>query len=82
MAEFWVGVRGDLTAEQIDALRSAGVAVDDLRRLSVGRDDEWTTARTFVCAEAEDEAGARAEVAGALGLNADDLLTLSAEIWR
>ena len=46
MGDFWVGVRGDLTAEQIEALKAAGIVVYDLRRTAGGWGEppiEWET---------------------------------------
>jgi hypothetical protein len=31
MAEFWVGVKGELGAEQGEVLQSAGIPMDELR---------------------------------------------------
>ena len=84
VSDFWVGVRGDLTAEAIEALRGAGIVVYDLRRTAGGWGDppvEWETLRTFVSVSAADELEANAEVAGVLGLDADDLLACSAEFF-
>jgi hypothetical protein len=33
---FWAGIRGDLTAEQLEALKSAGIVAYDLRRTAGG----------------------------------------------
>jgi hypothetical protein len=85
MGDFWVGVRGDLTAEQIEALKAAGIVVYDLRRTAGGWGEppiEWETLRTFVRVSAPDDSGAKGEVAQALGLDAGDLLAYSAEIFR
>jgi hypothetical protein len=71
-----------LAEKQIEALKSAGVAVDDLRRLAAGFAPNWETMRTFVLVTGADESVARAEVAQTLGLDAEDLLALSAEIFR
>jgi hypothetical protein len=88
MAEFWVGIKGDLPAEQTEALTSTGIAADDLMVLSQGRGEvsarwpaQWETVRTFVRATAADEAEARVEVARALGLEAADLNAYSAELF-
>jgi hypothetical protein len=84
VADFWVGMRGDLTAEIIEALKSAGIATYDLRRTAGGWGDppiEWETLRTFVPVSAAGDSEAKAEVAGALGLDADDLLVYSVEVF-
>lgn len=85
MVEFWVGIRGDLAAEQVEVLKVAGIAVVDLRRSAAGWGEppfEWNTLRTFVPVSAADESEARDEVARALGLEPNDLVAYSAEIWR
>jgi hypothetical protein len=84
LRDFWVGIRGDLTAEAVEALRAAGIAVYDLRRTTGGWGDppnEWETLRTFVSVSAAVDSDAKAEIAGVLGLDADDLLAYSAEIF-
>jgi hypothetical protein len=83
MAEFWVGMKGDLAAEQMEALTSAGIAVDDLRRTLSGRGIpiQWETMRTFVRVSAVDEPEARGKVARTLGLESGDLLTYPPEIF-
>ncbi len=75
MAEFWIGVKGDLTGEQKDALGSAGIAVDELRQISGGGGipAQWEPSITFVRVSATDEGEARQFVAQALGLEARDL---------
>lgn len=83
--DFWVGIRGDLTAEQIKALKLAGIVAYDLRRTAAAWGEppvEWETLRTFVRVAADDDSEAKAEVAQALGLDADDLLAYSTEIFR
>ena len=77
MAEFWIGVKGDLTGEQKDALGLAGIAVDELRQISGGT---GIPAQCAVGAEhhvvrvsATDEGEARQFVAQALGFEARDL---------
>jgi hypothetical protein len=84
MAGFWVGITGDLTAERREALKAAGIVVDDLRLISAGygTPPQWETMRTCVHVPAVDEAGARTEVARALGVDAGDLLAFSAEVFR
>jgi hypothetical protein len=85
MGDFWVGVRGDLTAEQIEALKAAGIVVYDLRRTAGGWGEppiRWETLRTFVRVSASDDSEAKGEVAGALGLDAADLLVGPAEIFQ
>lgn len=80
-----MGIKGDLGAEQVEALRSAGIASGDFRLISGGYGDfpiEWTTLRTCVQVSAADESEARADVARALGVDASDLLTFSAEVFR
>jgi hypothetical protein len=81
VAEFWVGIKGDLAAEQAEALKSAGIAVDDLRRVSAGYAPQWHTLRTFLRASAADESEARAEIARVLDLDADDLIAGSYEFF-
>ena len=63
-------------------MKSAGIAVNDLRRLSGGYGDQWQTLPTFARATAADESEARAEVALALGVGADVLIAYSAEIFN
>ena len=84
MAGFWVGIKGDLTAEQREALKTGGIVVDDLRLISAGygTPTQWETMRTCVHVPAVDESEARTEVARAVGVDADDLLAFSAEIFR
>ena len=84
MAGFWVGIKGDLTAEQMEALKTAGIVLDDLRLISAGygTPPQWETMRTCVHVPAVDESEARTEVARAVGVDADDLLAFSAEIFR
>jgi hypothetical protein len=84
MAEFWVGVKGDLTAEQGETLNSAGFALDDLRLISAGFGIpvQWETMRTCIRVSAPDEARARDEVARALGFEPADLVGYSAEFFR
>jgi hypothetical protein len=84
MAGFWVGIKGDLTAERREALKTGGIVVDDLRLISAGygTPPQWETMRTCVHVPAVDEAGARTEVARALGVDAGDLLAFSAEVFR
>jgi hypothetical protein len=84
MAGFWVGIKGDLTAEQREALKTGGIVVDDLRLISAGygTPTQWETMRTCVHVPGVDESGARTEVARAVGVDADDLLVFSAEIFR
>jgi hypothetical protein len=84
MADVWVCVRGDLTEHQTTALKAAGIPVDDLRRISAAFGEppiEWETQRTCVRVHAE-EAEAKAEIARALGIDADDLSAYSAEIFH
>jgi hypothetical protein len=84
MAGFWVGIRGDLTAEQREALKAAGIVVDDLRLISAGygTPPQWETMRTCVHVPAVDEAEAKTEVARTLGVEAGDLLAFSAAVFR
>ena len=84
MAGFWVGIKGDLTGEQREALKTGGIVVDDLRLISAGygTPTQWETMRTCVHEPAVDESEARTEVARAVGVDADDLLAFSAEIFR
>jgi len=84
MAGFWVGIKGDLTGEQREALKTGGIVVDDLRLISAGygTPTQWETMRTCVHVPAVDASEARAEVARAVGVDADDLLAFSAEIFR
>jgi hypothetical protein len=85
MAEFWVCMRGDMTAKQVATLEAAGVATDDLRRISAGfqgAPDEWQTLRTCVRISARDDSNAKDEIARVLDLDAADLVTYSAEIFR
>jgi hypothetical protein len=81
--EFWVGIRGNPTAEQLAALESTGIAVDDLRLISggFGTPVQWETLRTCVRIPAADESEAKATVAQALDSDAD-LVAYSAEIFR
>jgi hypothetical protein len=84
VGDFWVGIRGDLTAEQLEALTSAGIVAYDLRRTAAGWGEppiEWETHRTFVRVSAADDSEARGE-ARALGLHADDLVAYSTEVFR
>jgi hypothetical protein len=86
MADYWVGVRGDPTTEDLAALQSAGLDVSDLRNTSTGRYDapaviEWRTLRTFVRVSADDEDAAKAQVAEVLGLPAPDLVAYSAAVF-
>lgn len=85
MAEFWVGIRGDLAPEQIAALTAAGIAPYDLRRLASGWGEppiEWETMRTFVRVSADDDSAAKAEIERVLGLDAADLVAYSAEVFK
>jgi hypothetical protein len=85
MGEFWVGIRGDLTAEQIEALKAAGIVVYDLRRTAGAWGEppfEWETLRTFVSVSAADDSEAKSVVAQPLGLDDTDLIAYSAEIFR
>jgi hypothetical protein len=82
MAEFWVCVRGNLSEQQVTTLAAAGVAVDDLRRISGGYGDEWQTLRTCVHASAMDDSEAKEEIAKALSLDATELAAYSTEIFR
>ena len=84
MAGFWVGIRGDLTAAQREALKTAGIVVDDLRLISAGygTPPQWETMRTCVHIPAVNESEAKTEVARTLGLEAGDLLAFSAEVFR
>jgi hypothetical protein len=84
VVDFWVGIRGDLTPEAVEVLREAGIAVYDLRRTAGGWGDppiEWETLRTFVPVSAPADSEAKAEIAGVLGLDADDLVAYSAEVF-
>jgi hypothetical protein len=66
------------------ARKAATIFVYDLRRTAGGWGDppiEWETLRTFVRVSARDDLAAKREVAGALGLDADDLLAYSDEIF-
>ena len=58
--------------------------MDDLRLISAGygTPTQWETMRTCVHVPAVDESEARTEVARAVGVDADDLLAFSAEIFR
>jgi hypothetical protein len=85
VAEFWVGIRGDLTTEEIGALKAAGIVVADLRMSAAGWGEpptEWKTLRTFVPVPAADESEAKAVIAEAVGLEADDLVVYSADVFR
>jgi hypothetical protein len=84
MAGFWVGIKGDLTAEQMEALKTAGIVLDDLRLISAGygTPTQWETMRTCVHVPAVDESEAKTEVARTLGVDAGDLLAFSAEVFR
>jgi hypothetical protein len=85
VGDFWVGIRGDLTAEQLEALKSAEIVAYDLRRTAAGWGEppiEWETQRTFVRVSAADDSEAKGEVARALGLDADDLVAHSTEVFR
>jgi hypothetical protein len=85
VGDFWVGIRGDLTAEQLEALKSAGIVAYDLRRTAGGWGEppiEWETLRTFVRVSAREDSEARGEVAEALGLDAADLLAYSDEVFQ
>jgi hypothetical protein len=81
MAEFWVGVPGDLTAEQFTTLTRNGITVEALRQTAGGRGEppiEWRTLRTFVRVPAGDESAARARVADALTLPTGELIAYPA----
>lgn len=85
MGDFWVGIRGELTAEQLEALKSAGIVAYDLRKTAAGWGEppiEWETQRTFVRVSAAGDSEARGEVAQPLGLDADDLLAHSTEVFH
>lgn len=79
-----MGIKGDLTAEQREALKTAGIVVDDLRLISAGYGipTQWETMRTCVHVPAVDESEARTEVARTLLVDAGDLLAFSAGIFR
>lgn len=84
VGDFWVGVRGDLTAEQTEALKAAGIVVYDLRRTAGAWGEtpvEWQTLRTFVRVSTADDSEAKDEVAEALGLDATDLLAYSDDVF-
>ena len=85
MGDFWVGIRGDLTSAQTEALRAAAIPVYDLRKTAGAWGEpplEWEMLRTYVPVSAADDADARDLVADALGLDAADLVAYSAEIFR
>jgi hypothetical protein len=85
MGEFWVGIRGDLAPEQIEALKAAGIFTHELRMTAGGWGEppiQWETLRTFVRVSAADDSEAKAEVADPLGLDAADLLAYSGEIFQ
>jgi hypothetical protein len=83
MEEFWVCVTGELTEDQGATLEDAGIAVDDLRRISAGfQGAEWQTLRTCVRVSARDDSAAKGEVARVLSLEATDLTAYSADVFR
>jgi hypothetical protein len=85
VGDYWVGIRGDLTAEELEALKSAGIVAYDLRRTAGGWGEppiEWETLRTFVRVSAGEDSEARGVVAEALGLDAADLLAYSDEVFH
>jgi hypothetical protein len=85
VGDFWVGIRGDLAAEQLEALKSAGIVAYDLRMTAGGWGEppiEWETLRTFVRVSAGEDSEARGEVAEALGVDAADLLAHSDEVFH
>ncbi|HEY3070510.1 MAG TPA: hypothetical protein VGJ34_09350 [Gaiellaceae bacterium] len=84
MGEFWVGIRGDLAPEQIEALKAAGIVAYDLRKMAVGWGEppiEWETLRTFVRVSASEDSEAKEEVARALGIDAHDLVAYSNDVF-
>jgi hypothetical protein len=81
--ELWVGIPGDLRAEQAEALTSAEIAVDDLLVIAAGRfGGELKTVRTLVRVWAVDESEAKGEAARVIGFDAGDLIVYSPKMFR
>jgi hypothetical protein len=66
------------------ALKAAGIVVYDLRMTAGAWGEppvQWETLRTFVRVSAADDSEARGDVAGALGIEASDLVAYSNEFF-
>jgi hypothetical protein len=77
MRDFRVRVNGELTPEQVEALRAADCVLDDVGEEPSAAGYYGTdldVALTYVRVSAEDESEASAKVAHALGLDPSNLL--------
>jgi hypothetical protein len=81
---FWVGMRGDLTLDQREALKSAGITQDDLRAIAAtyGMPPRWDVRATSMRVVAVDESEARGKVARALGLSSSEVVVSPEETFE
>jgi hypothetical protein len=88
MAQFWIGISGDLTRGQHEMLAGIGsdlgLNLDRGLRQTIGGygnpPTNWETLRTFVSVEADDADAAAASVAGVLGLKPGDVVAYSGDL--
>ena len=85
MDDFWVGIPGELTLEQLGTLQGAGFAMGSGLRQTAAAYGlppfQLKTIRTFVPVSANDESEATAAVATALALEPGDLVAYSADVF-
>jgi hypothetical protein len=72
--DFSVRVNGELTSEQVEALRAAGIVLDDVGPPEAGYGGNLDVVLTYVCVSAENESDASTKVANVLGADPRYLL--------
>jgi hypothetical protein len=77
--EYAVAVKGELTADQVEMLRSAGIRLDDkIGPTTYAGFNELGPVATYVVLDAQDEGDARRKVADPLGVGVDPRELVSA----
>jgi hypothetical protein len=77
--DFIIRVSGEITPEEEQALRSAGIQRHDAGSTAAAYGGELDVVLSFVRTSADDESEARAKVAHILGCNPEDVTAQPAE---
>jgi hypothetical protein len=77
--DFIIRVSGEITPEEEQALRSAGIQPHDAGSTAAAYGGELDVVLSFVRTSADDESEARAKVAHILGCNPEDVTAQPAE---
>jgi hypothetical protein len=74
VAEFTVAIGRDLSAEQVETLKDAGITPERVPKVFAGYSGKYDVTLSCVRVSAADKAEARSKVAVVLGFDPEDLL--------